>query len=160
MADLALRVASGGDDCQAIFHMLMEMHKEVGRAEKDLRKGTWEIDSVVNDHVAWMVEDEGKLIASAGIVSYEPWYSTEPAFTEHWFYVSPEYRTDGRAFRLILAELRALVNKTGTPAMITYFNPKRPARQNSLTSIGEKIFITTDDARPAGEVVLLTPKAG
>lgn len=51
--------------------------------------------------VAGIVEQDGRIVATVGIVFSTMWYSEDPYLSELWLFVHPDYRREGHADRLV-----------------------------------------------------------
>jgi hypothetical protein len=154
---LSCRPATTDDDAKAIFVLLLEMAKEVARTHIEYNKGFVEIYRIVKEQAAYVVEDgTGLAVASVGLTLHEsgPWYGSDvPFYSEQWFYVLPALR-GGQAIGMLEAEIKALVDATGHPAYVKYFNPSSLASTRRKVPVGEeRAYI------PAGRIVRFAPAA-
>lgn len=151
MSEITSRPATSEEDCNRIFRLLLDMHKEVGRHKLNPQKAFNEIATAIQRGAAYMVERDGDLIASAGLRLVSPYYSDEELFAEQWFYVRKDCREDGLAFRALLKEVRGLANDTGMAVQLKIYDPERPSRSKT-TTIAEDFFF-----RPVGKLRMIWP---
>lgn len=143
------------EDAEAVFRFLIPMYFEVGRMEGDANTIFLEIYRVLKDEIGFVIERDGEIIASAGIIEARMWYAKDGRiWAERWFYIRPDYRDHPRVLRLMLAEVKAFVEHTGRMAMIVVFNPKRFVRgaKTAVGQVAEQLAI-----RPAGTVIAVAP---
>jgi GNAT superfamily N-acetyltransferase len=162
---LTIRPADSDEDCKRIFLFLCDhMLLEVARATIDPNKAFIDLYSVVNEHAAFIVENEdGEIVASAGIVEMTGglWYGIpERYLTEKWFFVRKDYRNTGRALSLMLKEVRDLADHLEAPAYLMIWNPEKarsPARtkRETFPVVGYKLAYT-----PAGRMIVVQPPRG
>src|SRR5947209_118556 len=88
MAEITSRPAEATEeDCKAIFRLLLDMHKEVGRHALNPNKAFAQVFMCVSQGAAYMVFRDGELIASVGLRNVTSWYSDEELLSDQWFYV-------------------------------------------------------------------------
>lgn len=85
----------------------------------NLEKGIkWVIYNI--NHVAFGVEDEGKLVGSLGLHRTSPWYSDSEYLADGWFYVLPEYRKTGVG-KMLIDEAKKFAEEVKLPLIIGVF---------------------------------------
>jgi hypothetical protein len=152
MAEITSRPADATEeDCKAIFRLLLDMHKEVGRHSLNPNKAFAEVFFCVSQGAAYMVFRDGELIASAGLRKVAPYYSDEELLADQWFYVRKDCRKDNRALKALLAESQQVANDTGMPVQIKIHDPERPSRSKT-TTVAEDFFF-----KPVGKVRSIWP---
>jgi hypothetical protein len=127
------------EDCKAIFRLLLEMHKEVARHEINPNKAFAEVYWCVKDGAAYIVELDGVPVGTAGFRIGSPWFSDEELFSDQWFYVLKEHRSDSRILKALLTEVRELANTTGAAVQFKLYDPARPSKSKS-SAIAEDFF--------------------
>lgn len=155
-SNLTLRyVEATKDDVGEVFKFLIPMYYEVGRVEGDPNTIFLEIFRTARDEIAFVVEEDGVIVGSAGIIEAYMWYGKDgKVWADRWFYIRPDHRNAPRVLRLMLAEVKAFVEHTQRMAIINVFNPKRFVRghKTAIGQVAEKLAI-----RPAGTVIAIAP---
>lgn len=97
-----VRIAHQADE-PALYAILIDLYKDnfLGFAKSDNR--VW--DTIQHccrggGGVAAVIEADGRIVASTGIVFSSMWYSDDPYLSELWLFVHPAYRKFGYAERL------------------------------------------------------------
>lgn len=129
------------NDALEIFGLLKTMHEEVGMMGFSERKVMQTILTVIDKGLAFVAEDEGRLVASVGVIPSSPWYTDDVMLAERWMYVVPGYRRS-RIMRDLLIKAKIFREKTGLPMMLGVFGKKDVERKNALF---RRMF------KPAGE---------
>jgi hypothetical protein len=140
LTELTSRPATQADE-EAIAKLLLCMYEEVGRAPLNVAKALHEVADTVRNHACFIVEHNGLVVGSAGInpLIGGLFYSDAPFLIDKWFYVARPYRPenlDAAAFKLLLAEIKHLVDTVGIPCFVRVFNEKRVRVRDSLDAIG------------------------
>lgn len=137
MSDLRIRLAVWGfADVSAIYHLLTNMFDEATMPLEPLDevKASQEIARVLKEEVAWIVEDEGKIVATAGLTKAGFWFSKEPHLVQRWLYALPEHRGENGAWGLIRDEISKFCDDTRYPVYIDVMNPQKLHRKESRIS--------------------------
>ena len=109
-------------DLDAIVGVLRRMHEEVGQAERDEPKAIASIATAIAGGGVFLVLDDGKIVATVGLIKSQWWYSHSEAWFSWWFYVDPDYR-GGPAAKMLLEEVADMVEDGRVPAYIHIFSP-------------------------------------
>lgn len=117
------------DDAARVFSFLVPMHAELNAPlELDPGRAYASVRDVLREGVCLVVETEdGQIAAALGLMITPRWYARGDSLMEIFHYAAPEYR-DGQASALMLAELAALCDRTGSDAMLTtgIDRPRKP----------------------------------
>lgn len=145
---LSIRPA-GSPEAARILEFLRGMHAEVGQAPLHFAKALGAVADVTATGVAYVVEDEGRIVASLGLTTFEHWYADAAFLGELWLYVDPAYRPDGHALALLMAEARDLAERVGQPVYIDHY---RPRRGRGLAVIADRVGFV-----PVSRILELSP---
>lgn len=121
---LSIRPA-GPQDAARILDFLRGMHAEVGQAPLHFAKALAAITEVAATGVAYVVEDDGQIVASMGLTQFDHWYADASFLAELWIYVAPAYRAEGAAIALLMTEARDLAERTGLSVYVDHYRPRR-----------------------------------
>jgi len=152
---LTSRPALTDDDARRLFLALVPMHAEVGRAPMNPDKAFVWVYSAIKDGAVYVVETEaGAIVGSVGLLEADMGYSDTTYLRERWFYIAPGYR-DGRALRLLLGEVKRLVDDTGLMAMVKVFNERRfgKADASQIAKVARDLCYY-----PAGDILEIEPR--
>lgn len=108
---MILRTATN-DDFKAIYNMLQEMHGEVGTWTFSEKKVMDRIADCLENGVVYVVELDGKLVATMGLGISEPWSSNDKFIGDYWNYVHPLARKT-RAGKLMLDTAKLTAQQAG-----------------------------------------------
>lgn len=137
-----------------VLEFLRGMHEEVGQAPLNDLKAMREIYRVSKEGALLIVQNGDDIAASCGLVQGEYWYTDAPFMTNRWFYVHPDRRAAGTAFRMLVREVQAIVNDSGVIANIDFLVKKRGAGALELQREAERYTLA-----PRGTVVSFKPRA-
>lgn len=151
---IAIRPAEGERDYLLIFSLLMEQWREVGRAPLNPTKAGQYIYRVMSEGVAYLVEREGKVVASVGLSPLDFWYSDQKFWSEEWLFIAGDHR-DGAVLRAVFAELRTLGEATDMPVNVTVFNEKRAKGTKQIHRVAERFYFM-----PGGSSVIVSQATG
>lgn len=135
------------EDLQDIYWLLVKyMHPECGLAELAPTRVAHEVMAVLSHGYAFVVERDGKIVGSVGLLMGEPfWYSQEVRLFDRWIYVHPEHRATG-AGDMLIGAMQQLSEASGIPLLSAVFSPTDTDRKNAyfrrrgFTPVGE-IFV-------------------
>jgi GNAT superfamily N-acetyltransferase len=120
-------------------------------------------DRKVRDFVAhvfahglvFVVEEDGVIVATAGVTAESPWWSDEIGIDTVWLYVVPERRRTPHASALLRA-VKLFGDRSGFPVHAAFAAaPGDERRFNAMRSLYERVF-----GRPAGMSFYLAPTRG
>lgn len=154
-AEFTSRPIESDEDAKRLFVALIPMHREVGRGPINPDKAFVWVYSAVKDGAVFVVENAaGEIVGSVALLEADMGYSDVTYLRERWFYVAPAYR-DGRVLRLLLAEVKALVDDTGLMAMVKIFNERRfhKADASRLAKVARDLCYY-----PAGDILEVEPR--
>lgn len=99
-----VRLATKADEGQ-LFLLLNLMHQEMGWFTLSPEKVMTGIRLATDRQggIIYVVEHEGRIVASLGMVLATDWYSDDEYLHERWSFVHPEYRRSDYARRLLEA---------------------------------------------------------
>jgi hypothetical protein len=152
VSEITTRLAKATEeDCKAVFGLLLNMHKEVGRQALNPNKAFVELYSCVTEGAVYMVYRDDELVASAGMRMVQPWYSDEHMIGDQWFYVRKDCRDDSRVLKALLREVRQLADDAQTPVQFKLYDPARP-NKSKTTTIAEDFYY-----KPVGKLHIAEP---
>ena len=131
--DLTIRPATRADAAD-IFEMLMAMFDEGRMCALDPRMAANEIERVCEHEAAWVMHAAGAMVGSCGLAQAGMWYSTDDILVTRWLYVVPAWRDDGKAWRLLQAEIVALAPAIGMPILLDVNDPRKSRRRTVIAS--------------------------
>tara|TARA_R100001377_G_scaffold27565_1_gene14784 strand:- start:477 stop:914 length:438 start_codon:yes stop_codon:yes gene_type:complete len=90
-------------DLSALYGMLHVMHNESEHRVSSINseKGTGAISAVLHRGIAFVAEEEGKIVGSIGGMESSDWWSSDIYLADLWFYVYKDYRKSTIAIKLI-----------------------------------------------------------
>jgi GNAT superfamily N-acetyltransferase len=135
---LSIHIAAPRQSAQ-ILEFLRGMHEEVGQAPLHDAKALAAIIELTNEGVAYVVEDEGRIVASLGLTTFDHWYADAGFLGELWFYVDPAYRASGEAVSMLMGEARDLAERTGQSV---YIDHHRPRHRRGLAVVADRVGFT------------------
>ena len=94
-----IRLATKQDE-QALYNCLLELYRDNWLGFAMSVSKVWDIVRHCcrgEGGVAAIIEQDGKIVATTGIVFGTFWYSDAPYLSELWLFVSPDYRQFGYA---------------------------------------------------------------
>jgi len=97
-----VRLATKADEAQ-IFSLLMVMHAEMGFFgvnESKVIAGI-KIATERQGGIIYVIEDNGRIVATLGMVFATEWYSDDEFLAERWNFVHPDYRRTDYARKLL-----------------------------------------------------------
>jgi GNAT superfamily N-acetyltransferase len=90
------------DDVPELFELLCEFHAQTPHfPEIDIDRALVGISAVVAQGMPLIVEADGRIAGSLGLIPQSPWYSADRVLADRWFYVRPEFRGRGAANKLV-----------------------------------------------------------
>ena len=132
---LSIHIAAPRQSAQ-ILEFLRGMHEEVGQAPLHDAKALAAIIELTNEGVAYVVEDDGRIVGSLGLTMFDHWYADAGFLGELWFYVDPAYRAGGEVVAMLLGEARDLSERTGQSV---YIDHHRPRQRRGLSIIADRL---------------------
>lgn len=99
------------DDFEAIWCLLMMMHKEQALFSLDRSKTAAAIAKAIDTSQAWVALNNAIVIGTCAATSCEVWYSSEPFMGDMWIYVHPDHRHSRHAIGLRNAMVKAASNQ-------------------------------------------------
>jgi hypothetical protein len=135
---LSIRPA-GPREAARILEFLRGMHAEVGQAPLHYAKALAAVAELAATGVAYVVEDDGHIVASLGLTTFDHWYADAGFLGELWFYVDPAYRASGEAVSMLLGEARDLAERTGQSV---YIDHHRPRHRRGLAVVADRVGFT------------------
>lgn len=89
------------------------------------------VEHAIQEGFVFVIERDGKLVASAAWIPHELWFSTDMVFSERWFFVRKGYRNTTFAQQLIRAG-KDLSDRTGIDLSVSVYTTKQANRKNAL----------------------------
>ena len=132
---LSIRIA-GPREAAKLLEFLRGMHAEVGQAPLHYAKALAAVTELAATGVAYVVEDEGHIVGSLGLTTFDHWYADAGFLGELWFYVDPAYRASGEVVAMLLGEARDLAERTGQSVFIDHH---RPRQRRGLSIIADRL---------------------
>lgn len=115
-------------DGPAIFDMLLVMHGEVALAPINTGKVARTVAYVIEHGIGIVGERDGEVVASAGLILDDWWYSDQQFLRDLWMYVRPEHRRSTAADGL-LRHARKAAELWGLPLVVSVFGTKESDRK-------------------------------
>lgn len=125
----------GIDDLPEIMRLLVRFHAENGLVPLDPDKVVQRVGRLIADDGLFVAEVGTGLAGMVGVVENEFWYGRGSYLTDSFFYVEPEFRSDGIGEDL-LREVKAESTRRGDiPVLISVLNPARAKRRGRIASV-------------------------
>lgn len=116
------------DDGPAIFHLLLAMHAEVALAQLNEGKVARTVAYVIEHGVGIVGERDGEVVATAGLILDDWWYSDQQLLRDLWMYVRAEDRRSNAAEGL-LRHVRKAAELWGLPLVLSVFGSTESDRK-------------------------------
>lgn len=106
------------DDGPAIFDLLIAMHAENALASLSEPKVAGTVAYVIEHGIPIVAERDGLVIATAGLIVNDWWYSQEQFLRDLWFYVHADHRR-GKVADGLIRHARTAAELWGLPLVLS-----------------------------------------
>jgi len=142
-----VRRADGPADMEAIFAFLRA--HETLRAPLNEPKAKTGIAATIREGLAFIIEQDGAMIGTAGLFRADWWYSDESAFFSKWFHIAANARAP-RVVDAVVDEFYDLVETEQEPVYIHVFKGGDVSRFSARAAQEYALF-------PSGRVAAIHP---
>lgn len=116
------------------------MFPEINFGTLDVERGCITVMHVLESGVVWIVDDNGKIAATCGLVPSVCWWWTSDVYViDKWVFVRKQYRKS-RAFLLLMKAVQMTAAKSPYPVLLSISSPyDTTAKERLFARYGKKL---------------------
>lgn len=88
-------------------------------------------NGVIESGLCIVIERDGRIVASAGLMEAAPWYSAGQVLGDFWFYILPGFRGAG-VFSELMRACQQVADDKGLPLILSVSSEERAAAKVRL----------------------------
>ena len=117
---------------EAVFGLLLRLHREGGYAPLDPVKARVNAYRVIEEGMTFLARRDGHPVGTLSLTELSFWYAQSTFLQDGWFYVSPEFRK-GRVGIALMRAAREEAQRRNRIAFVTVNNPDRRPKSTTMS---------------------------